>query len=174
MRHTFLHAFVAASVIIVSNSVALAQEQIRSEKVGLTLTVPKGWRVIDAPPGLDLDYQVGVTTIYKGFTPNIVVTDEVFSGSSDEYAANMTRSYGNMFSASKLISKARFKTARGLLGTKVVSRNTLQGVVMRQVAYLFPSRSGVMMIFTVTSPVGQGFKHDKAMDDAMRKIVLDK
>ncbi|MBC7808279.1 MAG: hypothetical protein H7145_19270 [Akkermansiaceae bacterium] len=174
MKHPLLHAFIAASVVIVSSSFALAQGEIRSEKIGLILTVPPRWQVTEGSPVLALDYPVAVTTPYKGFTPNIVVTDEVFSGSSDEYASEVTRSFGNAFSTSKLISKGKFKTNAGISGTKLVVRNTVMGVVLRQVFYLFPSKSGLMLTFTVSSPVEQGFKHDKAIDDSMRKVVIAK
>jgi hypothetical protein len=175
MRHPFFHACIAAaSVVIASGGVAFAQGEIRSEKVGLTLTVPPGWQVTEGAAALALEYPIAVTAQYEGFTPNIVVTDEVFSGSSDEYADDMTRSFGNAFSTSKLISKTRFKTNAGILGTKVVARNTIMGAVLRQVFYLFPTRSGFMLTFTASSPVEQGFKHDKAIDAAMRKIKIEK
>lgn len=174
MRRFFIHTLVIASLLFTSSIAALAQDQIRSEKVGLTYTVPAGWRVIDSPPALELEYQTAVTTAHSGVTPNIVITDEVFSGSADEYAKDLTRGFDNPFSTSKLISKSKFKTNAGILGTKVVVRNTFQGVPLRQVFYLFPSRAGIMLILTVTSPVQQGFKHDKVVDETMRKILIEK
>lgn len=174
MRSFFPQAFVTTALVIASAGGAFAQGQIRSPKLGLTLSVPSGWRVMEAPAVMDLDCDIAVTAQYDGFTPNIVVTDEVFSGSSDEYADGVTKSFGNQFSTSKLIKKSPFKTNSAIAGTKLVVRNTMQGRSMRQVFYLFPTRSGVMITLTVTSPVEQGFKHDKAMDNAMRKIRIDK
>lgn len=175
MKLFLIRASAVAAVALISAAGAIAQQgQIRDPKIGLILALPAGWRVADAPAAMKLDYPIAVTTPYKGSTPNLVVTDEAFTGTPDEYADVSVRNIGKLIPDSKLISKAAFKTRGGVTGTKLVMRNTMQGAPLRQVFYLFPSNTGLMLTFTVSSPVAQGFKHDKAMDDSMRGIVLGK
>ncbi len=174
MRRLFLYALAATPIVIASPVTASPQGQIQDKKVGFIYTVPPGWRVKGASPDMGMKYPIAVTTPYNGFTPNIVVVDEVYSGTSDEYADWLTRTFQGQSSTSTVISKNPFKTNAGVLGTKLVVRNTMGTISARQVYYIFPTKAGFILNFTATSLVEQGFKHDKALDNSMRKIVFDK
>ncbi len=140
----------------------------------MTFSVPTGWRVVDAPANMKLDYQIAVAALHKGSMPNIVITDETFSGTTDQYADFSVRHMSKSIPESKFIDKSKFQTKGGISGTKVVMRNTVQGQALRQVFYLFPTKTGLILTFTVSSPVEQGLKYDKAMDAAMRDLILKK
>ena len=99
-----------------------------------TYQKPDGWEYKDFP---GLKYEVSIGKPAKGFAPNIVVVDEDFSGTLEEYFKQNVAQVEKTINKAKIISQKKISTADGDAGFKLVYTSEQNGLKLKQIQYFF-------------------------------------
>lgn len=131
---------------------------------------PKGWKVADFP---GLKFKISLGAPVKGFAPNIVVVDEAYEKSLDDYAKDNIATMQQMFPGMKLLGQTDFTTAGGARAIKLVTERTDESVKgkMRQVYYLYDAGNKKLAV-TCSSLAEEGAASDAVCDGAMKTFTV--
>lgn len=171
-----LFTFRSATTVFIATAMYIAspchaQEFVRSAETGFSFPAPKDWSVVEAP---GLKYKVALATPYKKFSPNIVVIDQTFDGTVEDYATQSIKTMPAQSPGSKFLNKTPFVTKDGTLGLKLAYKTVYNKDSLRQVFYLVPAKNKRMLVITLSSLWEQGLKYDAVTDAAMRNLVITK
>lgn len=130
---------------------------------------PAGWDLVDSA---QLAYQVAAGPEQDGFTPNLVVVDEAFDGSLDDYVAASLTSMNQVFQGFRLIHRRPFKSDEGLAGTRLITENAQGGRTLRQAYYFFES-GPTKFVLTCTQLAEAGDSLDTTCDASAQTFRLE-
>jgi hypothetical protein len=127
---------------------------------------PDGWELQDFP---GLSYKVARGPTIAGRTPSMVVTDDVFSGSLDDYVkANLVNL--QRYPGFSVVGQVDFQPYGGSRAIKLISVDTSQDE--RQTFYFFASPSKKFVV-TCTRPATQLAWVDTACDQSMNTFRFE-
>ena len=130
---------------------------------------PAGWDLVDSG---ELAYQVAVGPEQADFSPNLVVLDETFDGSLDDYVAASLTNMGEFFQEFRLIDRRTFRSDDGHLGTRLITENVQGGRTLRQTYYFF-ERGPTKFVLTCTQLAGAGDNLDATCDASAQTFRLE-
>lgn len=107
--------------------------------------IPKGWTISEAP---GFKFKVAFGSPSRGFSPNICVVDETFSGTLDEYVSAGMKLVEKVTPGFKMIERSPFKTDSGIVGIKLVAESTHGDKHLVQSQYYFKGIGGKMLVLT--------------------------
>ena len=125
-----------------------------------TYQKPDGWEYKDFP---GLKYEVSIGKPAKGFAPNIVVVDEDFSGTLEEYFKQGVKLVEKTINKAKIISQKKISTADGDAGFKLVYTSEQNGLKLKQIQYFF-SKGDKKYVLTCSSLVASGDEFDNVFE----------
>ena len=109
-------------------------------------------------PGLK--YQIAFWPASGGFTPNINVVDEVFSGELKDYVNGNIQALTKQFKEFKNLGQFDFKTDSGAKGIKLLTQSEQQGNLLRQTFFFFDGKGGRKYVVTCSARIEVGDKFD--------------
>jgi hypothetical protein len=139
------------------------------EAGGFSFAPPDGWT---ARPFPGMKFKVVAGPVASGFAPNIVVTDEPFGGSVDEYVQQSLRVGPRVLKNLRVVSQDPFRTASGLQGMRVAIEHDMNGKRLRQLQYIF-DRARTKYVLTCSVLAADGDARDATFDDCMKTFRFD-
>jgi hypothetical protein len=127
---------------------------------------PHGWNVVEFP---GLKFKISRGAPVDGFAPNIVVVDEAYPKSLDDYVKDNTTMMHRTFHGLKILGQSDFKTLDGTRAIKeVIERNDdPSGKRLRQ-AFYFYNAGNKKLIATCTRLAETGSAQDAVCDASMK------
>src|SRR5437667_12582996 len=112
-----MRPLLALASLIIAGTLGAAQTGDRHTESagGFSYCPPKGWTMKEVP---GLKYQIAFAKASGGFTPNINVVDEVFSGALKDYVNGNIQALTKQFKEFKNLGQSDFKTDSGAKGIK--------------------------------------------------------
>ena len=101
---------------------------------GFSFVPPSGWQGKDMP---GMKFKVWVGQPENDFAPNIVVVDEQFDGSLNDYVNENIKSLKVLFQKITIIKRENFQTHEGKDAIFFVTQNRQQGMELRQSLFFF-------------------------------------
>jgi hypothetical protein len=101
---------------------------------GFSFVAPSGWQGKDMP---GMKFKAWVGQPENDFAPNIVVVDEQFDGSLNDYANENIKSAKVVFQKMAVIKRENFQTHEGKGAIFIVTQNRQQGMELRQSFFFF-------------------------------------
>jgi len=97
---------------------------------------PNGWTVSEFP---GLKFKISSGAPVKGFAPNIVVVDEAYKKSLDDYAKDNIASMQKFFRGLNILGQTDFTTSDGTRAIKLLTErdDDVSGKRLHQVYYLY-------------------------------------
>ena len=136
---------------------------------GFSYIPPAGWELIDASGA---EYKIAVGPEQGDFRPNLVVVDEPFDGSLDEYVSTSIANMGDFFEGSQLISQDEFAPQDGPAGVRFVVENAQGGRLLRHSFYCFDAGAR-KFVLTGTQLAGASVSLEPTFDAAARTFRLE-
>lgn len=127
--------------------------------------LPKGWIAKDT--GI-LKFRAALGPPSNGFAPNIIVIEEPFTGTLEQYVNGSERSLAQTTPGYRSLAKSAFTTSEGLRGVKLVTNQVQSGRRLRTTFYFFPSRKDRFFVVTCSALLETGSKWAATFDSAMR------
>jgi len=127
---------------------------------------PSGWKVLEFP---GLKFKISRGEPVKGFAPNIVVADEAYNKSLDDYAKDSIANLQKLFHGLKIISQTDFTTSDGTRVIKLLTErdDDLVKNRVRQVFYLYDA-GNKKLVSTCSSLAEEAPASDLVCDAAMK------
>jgi len=136
---------------------------------GFSFIPPDGWEMRSVP-GRKFKAAIGPPT--AGFTPNIVVSDELWPGSLDDYIKAgievMLQKQPNV----KVVKKGDFTTSEGLRGVRITLDNFGKDTTRRQTMYTF-ARGETKFIVTFTTVAEGSEAFDPVFENTIMTFRID-
>ena len=127
---------------------------------------PNGWKVLEFP---GLKFKISRGEPVKGFAPNIVVADEAYNKSLDDYAKDNIATMQKLFHGLKIISQTDFTTSDGTRVIKLLTErdDDLANKRVRQVFYLYDA-GNKKLVATCSSLPEEAPASDLVCDASMK------
>jgi hypothetical protein len=156
----FFHAF------FISAFMAYSQTGNRHIELNGNFSIcpPIGWSIIELP---GIKYKIFHGQAINGFSPNIVIVDEIYEGSLDEYLRLNNQNTEKVYPDAELVSTTSIKTNNGLNGRKQIYLNASSGRLLRQYFYYF-SNNSTKYVITCTVPNNSGQNYDRIFDESIK------
>lgn len=161
------HLALAAVLISALLAPALPARAQTLKEDRFSYTVPKGWAIKDT--GV-LKYKVALGPRSNGFSPNIIVIEEPFTGSFAQYVDLSERNVEQSTPGYQKLSKAPFVASNGLKGVKLITNQVQSGKRLRTTFYFFPSKKGRFFVITCSALEESSSAHAGAFDAAMKSF----
>jgi len=129
-----------------------------------SICYPRGWTVYDFP---GLKYKIFYDSPINGFSANIIIVDEIFEGSLDEYLRLNNQNMEIVNPDAELVSKTSIRTNNGLNGWKQIFLNANSSRLLKQYFYFF-SNSNVKYVITCTTLNNSNRNYDKIFDESIK------
>jgi hypothetical protein len=171
MRKT-IKAAIIPFIVLLFSLVGFAQELgiIHSEAAGgFRYVMPKGWTIAEFP---GMKFKIARGFQADGFTPNISVFDESFSGSVEDYANANLKQIETIFQNFKNLGKSVFITNSGLKGIRLATEATQMGNHLRQTFYFFKGKAGKMLVVTGSVLAKDGDRFSGLFDASMKTFEV--
>lgn len=127
-----------------------------------TYQKPNGWEYRNFP---GLKYEVSIGKPAKGFAPNIVVVDEVFSGTLEEYFKQNVAQVEKTINKAKIISQKKISTSDGNTGFKLVHTSEQNGLKLKQIQYFY-GKDDKKYVLTCSILVDSGDEFDNVFENS--------
>ncbi|MCL2138924.1 MAG: hypothetical protein FWH41_05275 [Treponema sp.] len=132
---------------------------------------PSNW-IVQEVPGYKYKFFFGPET--NGFTPNINVMDENYSGTLSEYVDLSIENFKVVFPDAISTTKEYFETASGLIGFKFITAYTFNTIKLTVAQYCF-SNLDLKIIVTCAAPGSSlGNYFNNIYDQSVRTFQLIK
>jgi len=131
--------------------------------------IPEGWTTAEFP-GFKLKISRGVPS--SGYAPNIVVVDEAFDGSVEDYVTACLGPMEKDDQGFKLLEKKPFNTDSGVKGIKLVFESKWDRKQLVQTQYYFKGIKGKMLVITCSVLPEDGPKFSQIFDSAMKTFEI--
>jgi hypothetical protein len=131
--------------------------------------IPEGWTTAEFP-GFKLKISRGVPS--SGYAPNIVVVDEAFDGSVEDYVTACLGPMEKDDQGFKLLEKKPFNTDSGVKGIKLVFESKWDRKQLVQTQYYFEGIKGKMLVITCSVLPEDGPKFSQIFDSAMKTFEI--
>jgi len=127
---------------------------------------PNGWKVLEFP---GLKFKISRGDPVKGFAPNIVVAEEAYNKSLDDYAKDSIVTMQKLFHGLKIISQTDFTTSDGTRVIKLLTErdDDMARKRVRQVFYLYDA-GNKKLVATCTSLAEEAPASDLVCDTSMK------
>jgi hypothetical protein len=131
---------------------------------------PNGWTVGEFP-GLKFRISHGVPV--NGFAPNIVVTDEAYNKSLDDYAKDNLANLQKIFRGLKVLGQTDFTTSDGSRVIRLITERNDDASKkrLRQVFYFYDA-GNKKLVATCSSLADEAPKSDLVCDSAMKTFKV--
>jgi hypothetical protein len=131
---------------------------------------PSGWKVMEFP---GLKFKISRGAPVKGFAPNIVVADEAYNKSLDDYASDNITNLQNLFHGLKILDQTDFKTSDGTRVIKVLTErdDDLVKKRLRQVFYFYDA-GNKKLVATCSGLAEEGPGSDMVCDASMKTFSV--
>lgn len=131
---------------------------------------PSGWKVSEFP---GLKFKISRGDPVKGFAPNIVVADEAYNKSLDDYARDNIVNLQKLFHGLKILDQADFKTSDGTRVIKVLTERDDDMVKkrLRQVFYFYDA-GNKKLVATCSGLAEEGPGSDMVCDASMKTFSV--
>lgn len=136
---------------------------------GFSYIPPAGWELVEASGA---EYKVAVGPEQGDFRPNLVVVDEPFDGSLDEYVSTSLTHMGDFFEGFQVISQDEFVPLDGPAAVRFVVENAQGGRLLRHSFYCFDAGAR-KIVLTGTQLAGTGASLEPTFDAAARTFRLE-
>jgi hypothetical protein len=149
-------------------------QQVEREDFGsggiFSYVPPNGWKVVEFP---GLKFKISLGAPVKGFAPNIVVTDEAYKKSLDDYAKDNIANLQKIFHGLKIISQTDFTTSDGTRAIKLLTErdDDISKKRLRQVFYIYDS-GNKKLVATCSSVAEEAPASDSVCDSTMRTFKV--
>jgi hypothetical protein len=159
------HLIAILALVFISGAI-YAQTGNRHFETGGNFSIcpPRGWTIKELP---GFKYKIFYDQPINGFSPNIVIVDEYFEGSLDEYIRLNNRNMQTLYPDAEFISNAPFRTNSGLNGEKQIYLTANSGQLLKQIFYYF-SNGSMKLVITCTVPNGTGQNYEKYFDESCK------
>ncbi len=137
---------------------------------GFSFVPPDKWKVREWP---GRKFKIAVGPAERGFGSNIVVADEAFDGTLDEYVKETKKSLEKAFKKYRLVKQEEFKTATGITGARLIIENEQGDKLLRQTFYLF-GKPKTMFIVACSTLAEGGDKLDPVFEKSAKTFRFDK
>jgi hypothetical protein len=133
---------------------------------------PEGWTVSDIP---GLKFKVSRGEPANGFAPNIVIVDEAYNKSLEDYVKDNITTMEKLFQGQKILSQSDFTTSDGTRALKMVTERDDPQVkkTLRQTYYFFDA-GNKKLVAACTRLAGNGDSVDSLFDAAMKTFTVKK
>lgn len=161
------------TLLLVTSAGAQSGHQVDFGGDGVfSYTPPSGWRVTEFP---GIKYKIALGAVSKGFTPNIVVVDEFWPGSLDDYVKNNIATMKASFQDLKILDQTDFATSDGVRAIKLITEryDDQPKKELRQIFYFFDS-GDKKIVATCSSLAEDGASLDQSIDAAMKTFRVAK
>lgn len=166
-----LGAFLLLSMFLVSdvNADQLERQDFGSGGV-FSYVPPDGWKVADFP---GLKFKISHGAPVNGIAPNIVVVDEAYNKSLDDYAKDNTATIQKMFRGLKILGQTDFATSNGTRAIKeIIERDDdLSKKRLRQVFYFYDA-GDKKLVATCTGLPETASAQDLVCDASMKTFSV--
>jgi hypothetical protein len=161
--------------ILICPGPARAQKQDEArrhlEKTGgFSLVPPDTWTVRDFP---GLKYKVIVGPTQAGFASNIVVADETFKGTLDDYVKANKDAIMQVLKKAQIVKQEEFKTTDGLPGVRLIFENEQGDKLLRRTSYFFGA-TDTKYVLTCSTLAEGGEKLDPVFEQALKTFRFEK
>jgi hypothetical protein len=136
---------------------------------GFSYIPPAGWELVEAS---GTTYKVALGPLQDDFTPNLVVVDEPFDGTLDEYVSASLANMSDFFEGFQLISQDAFAPLEGPAGVRLVVENAQGGRRLRHSFYCFDAGAR-KFVLTGTQLSGSGASLEPTFDAAARTFRFE-
>jgi hypothetical protein len=166
-----LGALLLLSIFLVSNANA---EQVERQDFGsggvFSYVPPSGWKVADFP---GLKFKISHGAPVNGIAPNIVVADEAYNKSLDDYAKDNTATIQKMFHGMKILGQNDFTTSDGARAIKEVMErdDDLTKKRLRQIFYFYDA-GNKKLVATCTALAETASVQDSVCDATMKTFSV--
>ena len=138
---------------------------------GFSFQAPKDWQFREHPA---LQYKIIVGPAAGGFSPNIVIIDEDYSGSLKSYVDANKNALEKKFQKFKLIKRDAFVTASGISGERMITTVLKKDISYRQAYYFLPGKKGKIYGLTCSALAAGGEAFDAVFDESIKTFELMK
>lgn len=134
--------------------------------------VPAGWQMKQPSeiPDLDIQFAGIFGPASQGFAPNVLFSEDGFSGSFASYVRSALRSLRDDSVYRSVSDAEEFKTDSGIAGVWVTAERMGETQRLRQAFYIFPERSRVVIVVYTRLSQGQQSRFDEVVEAMMRSF----
>ena len=172
MSRRIMSGALCVSVILLWSLIGLSEQAstlLWEPSSGFKYMIPEGWTTAEFP-GFKLKISRGVPS--SGYAPNIVVVDEAFDGSVEDYVTACLGPMEKDDQGFKLLEKKPFNTDSGVKGIKLVFESKWDRKQLVQTQYYFEGIKGKMLVITCSVLPEDGPKFSQIFDSAMKTFEI--
>jgi hypothetical protein len=131
---------------------------------------PNGWTVAEFP---GLKFKISRGAPVKGFAPNIVITDEAYKKSLDDYAKDNLTNLRKIFHGLEVLGQTDFTTSDGTRVVKLLTErdDDVSKKRLRQVFYFYDA-GNKKLVATCSSLAEAAPASDLVCDSAMKTFTV--
>ncbi|MDW8396271.1 MAG: hypothetical protein RMM31_08520 [Anaerolineae bacterium] len=134
--------------------------------------IPAGWEVKqpEEVTGADLEFAALFGPASQDFAPNVVFVEDELPGSLVSYVRSLLRQLRSDSAYRSVSNSEEFKTDDGVTAARIVAERVAQNQRLRQVFYIFPERSRVIVATYSRLSQGNQSQFDEVVEAAMRSF----
>lgn len=132
-------------------------------------SIPSGWRLEDFPYA---QHKMISTDPVDGVTPNILVTEAVYTRGLSDYVDRNLEAMESSFDKFKNLGFDEFVSNSELKGFKLTVESHQGNRVVRQYLYFFEGLGGKMYLITCTAPKNDERNFQRLFDLSMKTFKL--
>lgn len=136
---------------------------------GYSFVPPDGWSVQELP---GLKFKVAVGPASEEFAPNINFVDDAFAGTLEEYVQSNIVTMESIFQDLRILEISEFVPNAGSAAVRVATENTQQGLLLRQVFYIFQAAGDSFLVGTCSRLALSQAEVDAQCDQSMATFRL--
>ena len=155
-----INKFRSTAIVVIGLFVSVLFSQQLFAGEDFTYQKPDGWEYKSFP---GLKYEVSIGKPLKNFAPNIVVVDEVFSGTLEEYFKQNLAQIEKLINGAKIISQNKISTSDGDTGFKLAFTSEQNGRKLKQIQYFF-GKDNRKYVLTCSILVESGDEFDNVFE----------
>ncbi len=131
---------------------------------------PNGWKVLEFP---GLKFKISRGEPVKGFAPNIVVADEAYNKSLDDYAKDNIATMQKLFHGLNILGQTDFTTSDGTRVIKLLTErdDDISKKRLRQVFYFYDA-GNKKLVATCSGLAEEGPGSDLVCDASMKTFSV--
>jgi hypothetical protein len=145
-------------------------ERYFEEEGNFSICPPRDWGVVNFP---GLKYKVIYSNAINGFSPNIGIIDEEYSGSLTDYMKLSVENFKKIFPDAEILKNENFRTNNRTNGKKLVFISANSGRMLRQYQYIFENKN-IKICITGTVPNSEGNKFEGIFDECAKTFEFIK
>jgi hypothetical protein len=137
---------------------------------GFSYVPPEGWEI--AQPASETAYKVARSQSGEGFSANLTMVDEAFTGSLEEYVSLSLDNMSEFFEGMQVLSRDPFETDEASSGIRIATQNVQTGLELNQIFYFFDLGTKKLVV-TCTRLAESSEEVDAACDASVRTFRFE-